>query len=108
MCYTRLNESKGAIKPCTASERIQCKTKFKLTNRCSVKFTVSSERSSAKSLNKDLEFLSEQFKAVKKENYNKPEQSGKEYTKLNLVLGLDRGTSLNLLEVPQCLHVFAE
>ena len=67
MCYTRLNESKSAIKPCTASESFQSKTKFKLTNRCSVKFIVSSESSSAKSLNKDMEFLSAQFKAMQKE-----------------------------------------
>lgn len=67
MCYTRLNESKSAIKPCTASERIQSETKFKLTNSCSVKFIVSSESVSAKLLNKDLEFLSAQFKAMKKE-----------------------------------------
>lgn len=64
MCYTRLNESKSVIKPCTSSERIQSKEKFRLTNRSLAKFILSSERDFAKTLNKDLEFLSAQFKAV--------------------------------------------
>lgn len=67
MCYIRLNESKTAIKSCTATEIIQSKTKFRLTNRCSVKFIVTSENSFAKSLSKDSEFLSAQFKLVQKE-----------------------------------------